>query len=361
VASDVNKPNGQHFIGPSEQQILNFVHPLPCRKVSGIGRVTEKILRGALGIETVHDLYQKRAEAFYLFKPATAQFLMRASIGYSDHGSSETPDGDDIDESVRKGISHERTFSPISSWTDLLTKVETITHALIEDLKERSLRPRTVTLKVKLANFDIITKSFSREVALFQPGNMQHSSQDMMDIVLRLLKEAKSSHSISHNEPFAVRLLGVRCSNFQVSKDNQISLDRYCSTMTSHDATKATNQQSKKQESQTDSSPVVFNPYKASPNRSIIAQREVKNSKSLTPLYEQKPNSKVTTKSVQCPICGILLSSGSDNNAINAHVDTCLNVSTVRQLAKEETTFADLKEEKSRKKRCLPDFFNTQL
>lgn len=344
VASDVNKPNGQHFIGPTEEEIRKFMHPLACRKISGVGRVTEKILH-ALGIETVHDLHERRADVFYLFKPATAQFLMRASIGYSESGLSEAPDADDTEESLhRKGISHERTFSPISSWTELCAKVETITHALIEDLKERSLRPKTVTLKVKLSNFDIISKTSSRVVALFQPGNMHQSSRDLMDITLKLLKEAKSSYLSSHNDAFSVRLLGVRCSNFQLSKDNQLSLDRFCGTMSPN---------------RDDRTSAVVNPYKISPKKSVRPGR-VENvaAASTAPDTSTDRTSRPST-SINCPICGASIRSSNDNNQINAHIDACLNTTTVKQLAKEETALAVLKEAQSKKKRSLSDFFNS--
>ncbi len=58
----------------------------------------------------------------------------------------------------RKGISHERTFAPISSWSDLCNKLETIMLSLVQDLRDRNLMPQTDTLnlKVKLASFDIL-------------------------------------------------------------------------------------------------------------------------------------------------------------------------------------------------------------
>lgn len=350
MASDVNKPNGQHFIGPSEQQIRDFVHPLACRKISGIGRVTEKILQGALGVETVHDLYEKRAEAFYLFKPATAQSLMRASIGYSESVSNE--DGDDTESLHRKGISHERTFSPTSSWNELCTKVETITYSLIHDLKERSLRPKTVTLKVKLSNFDIISKTSTRENALFQSGNIKESSQDLVDIVLKLLKEAKSIYSSNHHDTFSVRLLGVRCSNFHLTKDTQLSLDRYYGIHSPKSLQKQPQSRC----------PFVNNPYKTSPKRCKDSQSVI-NHTATSPLpqsvIENSPGS-TETEVLICPICGTSIqSSSNNNNAINAHIDACLNAKTVKQLAKEETLYADLNGGKPKKKRSLADFFNT--
>jgi len=54
---------------------------------------------------------------------------------------------------------------------------------------------------------------------------------------------------------------------------------------------------------------------------------------------------------VHCPICN----KGYDQFEINAHVDICLNASTVKQLVQEETQSAD---ERSKKKtRKLADFF----
>jgi DNA polymerase kappa len=354
VASDVNKPNGQHFIGPSEKEIRNFVHPLPCRKISGIGRVMEKTLRGVLGIETVKDLYNKRAEVFYLFKPATAQFLMRACIGYSDDFKQSDATEKDAEDSLHcKGISHERTFSATSSWTELCTKLESITNCLIEDLKMRSLKPKTISLKVKLTNFDILSKTASREIALFQPGNMKQSSQDLLDTVIKLLKEAKTTYTSNHNDSFAVRLLGVRCSNFQVTKDNQVSLDRY--RMMSPD-TKGIKQSSEMSPVPA-RSPVVSNPYKTSPKNNSC------NILSTTSLLEDYSNANEPTSKIfiQCPICGSSLNSDQDNSTINAHIDACLNSSTVKRLAKEETVFAELKngEKIKKKKRSLTDFFNS--
>ncbi|KAL7528374.1 hypothetical protein ACHAXR_002412 [Thalassiosira sp. AJA248-18] len=240
IASDVKKPNGQHFVGPSEQEILAFINPLSIRKVNGIGRVMEKSLRGACGIETVKDLYDKRAEVYLLFKPATFQFLMRASIGYAEgkHRESNEDDGDDTEEALnRKGISHERTFSPTNSWSDMCNRLEGITLSLVQDMREKSLRPKTITLKVKLANFDILTRATTRDVALFQNcSNHRQSSQDLVDIIINLLKEAKRefengggaankakkmavSTAKTGSPLFSVRLLGVRCSNFQLGKD----------------------------------------------------------------------------------------------------------------------------------------------
>lgn len=313
IASDMNKPNGQHFVGPKEKEIQDFIRPLPIRKVNGIGRVMEKTLFGACGIETVKDLFNARADVQFLFKEATASFLLRASIGYSDpnkHREDACDENGGADALQRKGISHERTFAPTSSWPELCNKLSNITQSLVEDLRQRNLMPKTITLKVKLASFDIITRAVTRNVALSfdQNSTQSASAQDLVDIAVTLLKEAKAKTGKSG---FSVRLLGVRCSNFQLEKETQFSMDRYCQKTTAPLPT--------------------GNPY-ASPKR----------------------NTKVDSTNVYCPMCNKSFLS-DQNDAINQHIDACLNASTVRELCREENVCAD--ERAKKKKKCKNDFF----
>ena len=54
---------------------------LPVRKMPGIGRVTQKILREVLRVETCGDLYAQRAVLPELFGQRTADWLLRVSLG----------------------------------------------------------------------------------------------------------------------------------------------------------------------------------------------------------------------------------------------------------------------------------------
>eukprot|EP01018_Ginkgo_biloba_P014400 Gb_14612 [translate_table: standard] len=72
VCSDINKPNGQ-FVLPNERSaVMTFVSSLPIRKVSGIGKVTEHMLKDVLGINTCEDLLHKRALVSALFSRCSA-------------------------------------------------------------------------------------------------------------------------------------------------------------------------------------------------------------------------------------------------------------------------------------------------
>lgn len=65
----MNKPNGQFYLANNRDAVLDFVRALPIRKMSGIGKVTEKVLN-ALDIKTCADIVcilQKRTIYACLF------------------------------------------------------------------------------------------------------------------------------------------------------------------------------------------------------------------------------------------------------------------------------------------------------
>ena len=45
ICSDMNKPNGQFFLPPVRENVIDFIRNLPVRKVNGIGKVTEGMLK----------------------------------------------------------------------------------------------------------------------------------------------------------------------------------------------------------------------------------------------------------------------------------------------------------------------------
>ena len=82
ICSDMNKPNGQHVLIAQAAACLDFVRDLPCRKVPGVGKVTEALLsrvvtRGDTEASerpvTCGDLYRNRALIVGLFSPSHAE------------------------------------------------------------------------------------------------------------------------------------------------------------------------------------------------------------------------------------------------------------------------------------------------
>ena len=52
-----------------------FVHALPTRKMFGIGKVAAFMLKETFGIETIQDLYEKRALLMFHFKGKIIKLL----------------------------------------------------------------------------------------------------------------------------------------------------------------------------------------------------------------------------------------------------------------------------------------------
>uniref|UniRef100_A0A674BTJ9 DNA polymerase kappa n=1 Tax=Salmo trutta TaxID=8032 RepID=A0A674BTJ9_SALTR len=80
VCSDKNKPNGQYRLPSNRQAVMVFIQDLPVRKVSGIGKVTEKML-GALGITSCIHLGQEMALLALLFSETSWHHFLDISLG----------------------------------------------------------------------------------------------------------------------------------------------------------------------------------------------------------------------------------------------------------------------------------------
>ncbi|KAJ0010797.1 hypothetical protein Pint_33701 [Pistacia integerrima] len=72
VCSDINKPNGQFVLPNDRMAVMTFISSLPIRKIEGIGKVTEHILRDVFGINTCEEMLEKGSFICALFSNSTA-------------------------------------------------------------------------------------------------------------------------------------------------------------------------------------------------------------------------------------------------------------------------------------------------
>src|ERR1700732_5289729 len=160
LASDHRKPDGLFVITPKTGP--SFVEMLPVRKFHGIGPATARKM-AQLGIETGLDLKGK-TEGFlqHHFGKAGSYYYWAA------RGADERPVRADR---IRKSVGAENTFL-----VDLLT-YEAARAALREIIDKvwsycegSGARGRTVTLKVKFANFQIITRSRTGQMQISTGG-----------------------------------------------------------------------------------------------------------------------------------------------------------------------------------------------
>ncbi|KAK4476975.1 hypothetical protein RD792_016175 [Penstemon davidsonii] len=184
VCSDINKPNGQ-FVLPNERMaVMTFISSLPIRKIGGIGRVTENVLKDVFGITTCQDVLQKSSVICALFSQTSADFFLSVGLGI---GRTDAPQV-----TLRKSMSCERTFSSTQDEASLYQKLADIAENLSTDLKKEDLCGRTLTLKLKTSCFEVRT----RAVTL---SNYICSSEDILKHGMKLLKAEL---------PVSLRLMG---------------------------------------------------------------------------------------------------------------------------------------------------------
>ncbi|XP_050009707.1 DNA polymerase kappa [Alexandromys fortis] len=202
VCSDKNKPNGQYQILPSRKAVMDFIKDLPIRKVSGIGKVTEKMLM-ALGIVTCTELYQQRALLSLLFSETSWHYFLHIALGL---GSTDLArDGE------RKSMSVERTFSEIFKTEEQYSLCQELCTELARDLQKEGLKGRTVTVKLKNVNFEVKTRASTVQSTL-------STAEEIFAVAKELLRteiNAASPH------PLRLRLMGVRMSTFSTEDDKK--------------------------------------------------------------------------------------------------------------------------------------------
>ncbi|CAN0906698.1 DNA polymerase kappa, partial [Linum grandiflorum] len=115
VCSDINKPNGQFVLPNGRTAVKTFISSLPIRKIGGIGKVTEHILRDVFGISMCEHLLQKGGLLCAMFSRSSAEFFLSVGLGL---GQTETPQV-----RSRKSMSSERTFSATNNEELLFQKL----------------------------------------------------------------------------------------------------------------------------------------------------------------------------------------------------------------------------------------------
>jgi DNA polymerase-4 len=152
LASDQNKPDGLCVIRPGQGAL--FVAGLPVRRFHGIGpRGAEKMAR--LGVETGADLAGKDLAWLRLHFGSMAEYLYGAARGI-DHRPVRA-------NRKRKSVGGERTFHDnLAEPAELRATCERIAGIVWERIEASRTRGRTVTLKLRYADFTTLTRARSQ-------------------------------------------------------------------------------------------------------------------------------------------------------------------------------------------------------
>jgi len=151
LASDQNKPDGLCVIRPGEG--AEFVAGLPVRRFHGVGpRGAEKMAR--LGIETGADLAARNIAFLRENFGSMGDYLFGAARGI-DHRPVRA-------DRLRKSVGGERTFHEnLSDPAELRDTCDRIASTVWERIEASKARGRTVTLKLRYADFTTLTRARS--------------------------------------------------------------------------------------------------------------------------------------------------------------------------------------------------------
>ena len=168
IASDWRKPDGQFVIRP--QQVDAFLAPLPVARIPGVGKVMQGKL-AALGIEIVSDLRGFPMEELQRHFGSFGAALYRRARGIDERPVQP-------DQPVQS-ISTEDTFPHDLLLGEFDDAVRRLAAKTWEAARKTDRVGRTVVLKLKTAQFRIITRSHT-------PESVPASAREFIDIALAL-------------------------------------------------------------------------------------------------------------------------------------------------------------------------------
>jgi DNA polymerase-4 len=171
LASDQNKPDGLCVIPPHKGAA--FVATLPVKRFHGVGPVTAAKME-RLGILTGADLAQWPVEQLEAHFGSSGRWYWRIARGIDEREvKSDRP---------YKSVSAERTFDvDYSEPDDLRRELARVAGYAWQRIERAEVRGRTVTLKVKFADFTLITRSRSFPSPVPDLASFEAAGQALLD------------------------------------------------------------------------------------------------------------------------------------------------------------------------------------
>jgi DNA polymerase IV len=203
LASDGCKPDGLLLVPAGG--VAAYLEPLPVGRLWGVGEKTAELL-GRLAIRTVGDLGRTpRTILERLIGAAAASHLGALARGVDDRRVEpyEQP----------KSIGHEETFDrDLDDEDEILRELLALSGRVGARLREDGYRARTVTLKVRLANFTTLTRS--------------RTHADPTDLGGEIHRTAAGLYRNLPGEKRRIRLLGVQAAGLIQAGAHQLALLR---------------------------------------------------------------------------------------------------------------------------------------
>lgn len=191
VASDYDKPDGLFVITNKEAE--QFVEQLKIEQFWGVGKVTAEKMH-LLGIHTGADL-KKMSKGMLL-----AHF---GKVGHQYYLNARAIDNREVEpHRIRKSIGTENTYLyDIFEKDDLILNLKEVAEETWERASKRNFYGRTLILKVKYSDFQIITRSKTLNSFINDYNLFWQTALDLLDMV-----------DVSEKK---IRLMGLSVSNNQ--------------------------------------------------------------------------------------------------------------------------------------------------
>ncbi len=201
LASNHCKPNGMLEI--TSDRILTFLHPLPIQAMWGVGPKTAEVLE-RLGLRTIEDIAKlPRTTLIRALGEANGASLYELAWGrdYRD----VTPEEPD------RSISAAETFAQdLDNPEEILTEFLRLTERATARLRDRDLFAKTISIKVRFADFSTINRSKTLPLPI-------DSTHDVYEVV-------KGLYQALRIERARLRLVGVSLENLSEGAPHQMML-----------------------------------------------------------------------------------------------------------------------------------------
>lgn len=197
IASDMDKPDGLYVIRPEQGEA--FIATLPIGSFYGVGPATE-IKMNKLGIKTGRDLRSKSSVELTKHFGKSAEYFFQIARGIDHRPVRSTR--------IRKSLGKETTFkTDVYDKTLLLEKLNQLAQKVFENLAAQQFMAKTITVKIKYANFKSVTRSYSSTKIFIQ-------LPEIPNILTELLSRTDAGQQ-------GVRLVGISASGLQSMNDKK--------------------------------------------------------------------------------------------------------------------------------------------
>ena len=190
VASDAGKPDGLVEVMPGQER--SYLSPMPVEKLPGVGDKTGKVLR-SMGIQTIGQLADMPDGLFKTRFGDGMVWLQQHARGL---------DGSPVEErGEAKSVSRETTFEQDTVDSAMLkATLRYFAEKLGAELREMDKMARTVTLKLRYADFETVNR-----------GSTSRMATNLDDAIFRAAVQLLESALGKKYRP--VRLIGLEVSN----------------------------------------------------------------------------------------------------------------------------------------------------